>query len=251
MNPPRLSIITVCFNAEKFIEQTIQSVLRQSYPHIEYILVDGLSTDKTLEIIERYRPAIFKLISGKDQGLYDAMNKGIDIATGDYILFLNADDQLHDEEVISHLFSGPGQADAYYGEAVFMDENGRELGLRSRVTPHQVPRDLTWKSLRFGMVVSHQAFVIKRDLCLHYNLHYTICSDIDWMIRCLKKCRTVIYQDLIICKFRIGGKSKQHQTMAWKERFFILQNHYGFFPNLYHHLIIGLRFLFFRNKSHR
>ncbi|MHB1922759.1 MAG: glycosyltransferase family 2 protein [Chitinophagaceae bacterium] len=241
---PCISIITVCYNAEHFIEQSIQSVVGQSYPNIEYILVDGRSTDHTLEIIERFSPRISRIISEKDQGLYDAMNKGIAAATGDYIYFLNADDQLYDAQVISRLFSDCKAADAYYGETVMVGELGTELGLRSSITPHQLTRQLSWKSLRWGMLVSHQAFIIKRSLCVQYDVHYKICADIDWMIRCLKQCEIISFQDLIICKFRMGGKSKQHQSLAWKERFFILQKHFGFFPNLYHHLFIGFRFLF-------
>lgn len=241
---PVLSIITVCFNAEKFIESTIQSVLGQTYPHIEYIIVDGASKDNTLGVIEKYRSRIAKVISEKDKGLYDAMNKGMQLATGDYLLFLNADDVLADAAVVSKMFASCAHADVYYGEAMFMDENGVDIGLRSEQTPHKVPEQLTWKSLKHGMVVSHQAYVVRRSLSPLYDLQYKICADIDWMIRTLKASRNICHTQVVVARFRVGGASKQHQQLAWKERYKILSRYYGHIPNFAHHLFIGLRYIF-------
>ncbi|MBO9732357.1 MAG: glycosyltransferase [Chitinophaga sp.] len=241
---PVLSIITVCFNAEKFIESTIQSVLAQTYPHIEYIIVDGASKDNTLGVIEKYRSRIAKVISEKDKGLYDAMNKGMQLATGDYLLFLNADDVLADTDVVSKMFATCAHADVYYGEAMFMDENGVDIGLRSEQTPHKVPEQLTWKSLKHGMVVSHQAYIIRRSLSPLYDLQYKVCADIDWMIRTLKASRNICHTHVVVARFRVGGTSKQHQQLAWKERYKILSRYYGHIPNFAHHLFIGLRYIF-------
>jgi len=241
---PVLSIITVCFNAEKFIESTIQSVLSQTYPHIEYIIVDGASKDNTMGVIEKYRSRIATVVSEKDKGLYDAMNKGMQLATGDYLLFLNADDVLADKAVVDKMFATCAHADVYYGEAMFMDEQGVDIGLRSEQTPHKVPDVLTWKSLKHGMVVSHQAYVIRRSLSPLYDLQYKVCADIDWMIRTLKASRNICHTHLVVARFRVGGTSKQHQQLAWKERYKVLSRYYGHIPNFAHHLFIGLRYIF-------
>lgn len=246
MASPVLSIITVSFNAERFIARTVESVLKQTWPGIEYIVVDGGSTDRTPKILDRYRDRIARVISEKDRGIYDAMNKGMKLATGDYLLFLNADDELNDDTVVEEIFAGEKDADVYYGEAVFMDKDGHETGLRSVRTPHKVPERLDWTSLRYGMVVSHQAFVIKRTLAVEYNLEYQVCADIDWMIRCLKNCRSACNTRLIISKFRTGGTSKQKQKRAWVERYLILQKYYGALPNFFNHCYIALRYIFSR-----
>ncbi|CAL1519211.1 glycosyltransferase family 2 protein [Chitinophaga sp. MM2321] len=241
---PVVSIITVCYNAGRFIESTIQSVLAQTYPHIEYIIIDGASKDNTLEVVAQYRSHIATVVSEKDKGLYDAMNKGMQLATGEYLLFLNADDTLTNNNVIEKMLSACTDADVYYGEAMFIDENGAELGLRSVQTPHQVPEQLTWKSLKHGMVVSHQAYIIRRTLSPLYDLQYKVCADIDWMIRSLKASRKICNTHLVVAKFRVGGTSKQRQQLAWKERYKILSRYYGHIPNFAHHLFIGMRYIF-------
>lgn len=241
---PKISIITVCYNAAPFIERTIQSVLAQTHPAIEYLVIDGASTDQTMEIVCRYRNRISQVISEPDKGLYDAMNKGLRMATGDYVLFLNADDELFDDQVLEWVFATEADADVYYGDAALIDYQGKIIGLRSTYTPHKVPNHLHWKSLRWGMVVSHQAFIVKRSIAPPYDLQYKICADIDWMIRCLKKSKQICNTHLAISKFRVGGASKQQQKLAWKERFLILQRQYGGFSNLFNHAFIALRYLF-------
>ncbi len=244
---PTISIITVCFQAEKTIRQTIESVLSQTYPAVEYIIIDGASIDGTLQIIHQYRDRIAKVVSEKDRGLYDAMNKGLKLATGDYVYFLNADDLLYDKETLSKAFARcTPAADIIYGEAMFIDENGSEIGLRSQNTPHKVPEKLDWKSLRYGMVISHQAFIVRRNLAGEYNLQYRLCADIDWMIRAISLSKTNCNSHLIISKFRTGGTSKQHQKNSWKERYAILSKHYGTLPNFLHHIFIAVRYVFNR-----
>lgn len=242
--PPTISIITVCFQAEKTIRQTIESVLSQTYPDIEYIIIDGASTDGTLQIIQEYRSRIATVLSEKDKGLYDAMNKGLKLATGDYIYFLNADDLLYEEDTLSKAFSKCSHADIIYGEAMFIDESGKKLGLRSQLTPQKVPEKLSWKSLQYGMVISHQSFIVLRSIAGKYNLHYRLCADIDWMIQCIKQAQTTCNTHLTISKFRTGGTSKQHQRHSWKERYAVLSKHYGAVPNFFHHLFIMVRYLF-------
>ncbi|HVI48795.1 MAG TPA: glycosyltransferase family 2 protein [Chitinophaga sp.] len=241
---PVVSIITVCYNAEKYIAHTIESVLSQTYPNIEYIIVDGASKDKTLEVVAPYRNRIAKLVSEKDKGLYDAMNKGIQLATGEYLLFLNADDTLADNDVLTRMLATCADADVYYGEAMFVDEAGHDLGLRSEQTPHKVPEQLNWKSLQQGMVVSHQAFIVRRSISPLYDLRYKVAADIDWMISALKASQRICNTHLVVAKFRTGGTSKQRQRLAWKERYNILGRHYGHVSNFCSHLYIAVRYIF-------
>lgn len=243
MDNPVISVITVCYNAGKYIEQTIQSVIGQSMTGIEYIVVDGGSSDGTLNVIQRYASRIDRFVSEKDNGMYDAMNKGLEMATGEYILFLNADDSLYSPDTLKNAFCVCGDADAIYGESMTVDEQGASLGLRSAYTPHRFPDLLNWKSFRFGMTVSHQSFIIRRRLAQSYDLQYRVCADIDWMIRSLKHCRVTCNSRSIISRFRTGGTSKRLQTLAWKERYMILAKHYGVIPNLINHVYIATRYI--------
>lgn len=235
---PKISIITVVFNGESLIERTIKSVLEQTYASIEYIIVDGLSNDGTLTIVKRYSSWISKISSEKDKGIYDAMNKGLKIATGDYILFLNAGDELYSTNTLSKVFENITNADVYYGNTAITDKSGEQLADR-RLTP---PLQLTWKSLKYGMCVSHQSFIAKRALCDFYNLDYHISSDIDWVINVLKRSDKISNTHIYISKFLEGGISKQNQTRALIERFKIMVKHYGFFQTLANHLYIILRY---------
>lgn len=156
---PKFSIITVTYNAGELLEDTIQSVITQTYKNIEYIIIDGKSTDNTLEIIDRYRNHIQTVVSEPDKGLYDAMNKGIAKATGDYICFLNAGDELHEDDtlqlMVHSLTSLTELPDVIYGETAIVDKEGHFLRMRRLSTPE----NLTWKSFKRGMVVCHQAFL--------------------------------------------------------------------------------------------
>lgn len=235
---PKISIITVVYNGESLIERTIKSVLEQTYTNIEYIIVDGLSTDSTLTIVEKYGSTIAKIISEKDKGIYDAMNKGLKIATGDYVLFLNAGDELYTKVTLSKVFENTTNADVYYGNTAITNESGQQLADR-RLTP---PLQLTWKSLKYGMCVSHQSFIAKRVLCDSYNLDYQISADIDWVINVLKRSDKIINTQIYISKFLEGGTSNKNQTKALVERFKIMVKHYGFFQTVWNHLFIMLRY---------
>ena len=135
---PKFSIITVTYNAAAVIEDTLQSVITQTYKNIEYIIIDGASTDRTMEIIGRYRKHIHTVVSEPDRGLYDAMNKGIRLATGDYVCFLNAGDELHEDDtlqLIVHSLTGlTGLPDVIYGRTAIVDEEGHFLRMRRHGT---------------------------------------------------------------------------------------------------------------------
>ena len=138
---PKFSIITVTYNAGAVLEDTIQSVITQTYRNVEYIIVDGGSKDHTLDIINRYREHIHTLVSEPDKGLYDAMNKGIRLATGDYLCFLNAGDELHEDDTLQlmvHSITGTELPDVLYGETAIVDEEGHFLRMRRLSAPENL-----------------------------------------------------------------------------------------------------------------
>src|ERR1700748_170251 len=151
MFQPKLSVITVVYNNARDIERTMLSVLGQTYPDIEYIIVDGLSTDGTLDVIKKYRDRV-KLISEKDNGIYDAMNKALAIATGDYVLFMNSGDEIYAADTVAKVFATAEDADIYYGETEMINDKRESMGKRR----HKAPAKFTWKSFKYGMSVSHQ-----------------------------------------------------------------------------------------------
>ena len=156
---PKLSIITITYQAEAYIERTLNSVFEQGCAEeIDYIVVDGASKDRTLSIIEANKTQINQVVSEKDKGIYDAMNKGIKLDKGDYILFLNAGDTFASANTLKNLLQELAEnPDVLYGEAVFVNNEGQSLGLRSEVTPHRLPSQLTWRNFRYGMLVCHHS----------------------------------------------------------------------------------------------
>jgi glycosyltransferase involved in cell wall biosynthesis len=239
---PRVSVITVVFNGEQFIERTIQSVIGQSYPAIEYIVIDGSSKDGTLPIIQKYTDRIAYWVSEPDSGLYDAMNKGLAAATGDYVIFLNAGDTFFDNDTLSKVFSywHPG-VDILYGETLIVDDQGKVVGDRRL----KAPESLTWKSFREGMLVCHQSIIIRRSITSPYNLRYRIAADFDWVLNALKKANCIVNTHIYIARFVDGGLNKQKIPIALKERFIIMAKNYGLLPTFFRHFIIGFRFLIY------
>ena len=184
---PILSVITIVYNNVKDIERTMLSVLNQTYSGIEYILVDGLSNDGTLGIIKKYESRIAKFISEKDEGIYDAMNKGLALATGDYVIFMNSGDEFYDADTVNAVFASADDADIYYGETEMIDSDGKSLGQRR----HSAPKQFTWRGFNLGMSISHQAIYIKRLLIEPYDRRYQLSADIDWVIRAAKKAKKI------------------------------------------------------------
>lgn len=243
MNKPKISIITVVFNSEKLIERTILNVIQQSYSNIEYIIIDGGSRDNTLSIIKKYESKIAVIVSEADKGLYDAMNKGIRLATGDYVWFMNSGDLFYETDTLKKIVENfSAGADVYYGQTAIINENNEITGMRHKTAP----KILTWKSLRMGMVVCHQAFMVKRDICEPFDLQYKHAADIDWMIRVLKKSKHIVFTDLILCRFLSDGHSAKYRKYGLKERFSIQKKHYGLFITIVFHIIILFQNLFRR-----
>jgi glycosyltransferase involved in cell wall biosynthesis len=239
--PARISIITVVYNGEKVLERTIQSIRNQTFRDIEYIIVDGNSKDGTKTIIDKYKTEISKWISEPDKGLYDAMNKGLKLATGEYVLFLNAGDQFQDANTLGNVFQLQAGADVYYGETMMVDEANKDIGLRRL----KAPEVLNWKSLINGMLVCHQSFIMRREIAPEYNLRYRIAADYEWMLQCLKRSKIIVNSHQIISRFLDGGMNKSNIQTALKERFGVMIKHYGFFRTAAMHVLIGFRFSWF------
>jgi len=244
---PKLSVITIVYNNVKDIERTMLSVLNQSYPNIEYILIDGASTDGTKDIIYRYKDRLAQFISEKDKGIYDAMNKGLSLATGDYLLFMNSGDEIYSTDTVREVFASAPGADIYYGETEMYDEDWHSLGQRR----HEAPQTFDWKSFKYGMSISHQAIYIKRDLASPYDLQYKYSADIDWIIKVAKKASSIVNTHTYVAKYLVGGISKQKHMESLKERFHIFTKYYGLLPNLINHFSIAVNLARFYFKHHR
>ena len=239
---PTISIVTVCYQAKEQIERTIVSVLEQSYANIEYIIVDGNSTDGTCEIISRYADKIDCVISEPDNGLYDAMNKAIGKATGHYLWFINAGDTLYNNgtvcEMVSRCIADANMPDIIYGETALTNSKGNFLRMRRLKTPAR----LTWKSFRQGMLVSHQSFVVRREIAPLYDLRYCYSSDFDWAIRCLKKAKNCRDSGLILSNYLEEGLTTQNRIASLKERFRIMARYYGWLSTVARHISFAVRF---------
>ncbi|MCD7972075.1 MAG: glycosyltransferase [Candidatus Azobacteroides sp.] len=235
---PVFSIITITYNAEKHIRRTIESIIRQSYSGIEYIIVDGKSTDHTIDIINSYRNFISCFVCEPDEGLYDAMNKGLLNATGDYIWFLNAGDSLYSTDTVEKLSHALPSSfpDILYGDTAIINEAGTFLYLR-HLRP---PEKLSWKSFRMGMTVCHQSFIVKREIAPLFDLTYKFSSDFDWCIRCMKETDSIFNTGQILSNYMKGGLTSSHHKESLKERYAIMQKYYGRITTF----IMHIRFLF-------
>ena len=266
---PVVSVITVVFNSVNLLERTIQSILNQTWPNIEHIIIDGGSKDGTVDIIRKYDDRIAYWISEPDGGLYDAMNKGLAAATGDFVWFLNSGDLAYQEDTLELIFKDqrlkneeqrPDDQDTrpkirdlnpniqnpkskiqnliFYGDTMVVDSDYHEVGLR-RLRP---PEALTWKSFRKGMLVCHQAILVSRSIAEPFDLKYKHSADFDWVLRALRKAGGVINTHQILCSFLDGGHSKQNIPASLRERFDIMRRNYGLIPTVIRHFLIAIRF---------
>lgn len=207
----KASIITVSYNSVDTIERTIQSVLKQSYQNIEYIIIDGLSTDGTQQIIEKYKDRIAYYISEKDDGLYDAMNKGIQIATGEIIGIINSDDWYAEsviEDVVDYFLQS--EADLIYGKIinVLQDKEVQENW--------QIPLDHMW----YEMAVPHPSVFVKKKIYEQlgiFNTAYKLAADYELLLRFYSKKVKFNYFDKVIAYFRSGGVSETRRKESIDE----------------------------------
>lgn len=249
----RFTVVTITYNAEAVLQRTLQSVLRQTYEGIEHLIIDGASTDGTLSMAEAYKQhsdssnnghkVIIK--SEPDHGIYDAMNKGLTQASGDYIVYMNAGDFFPQDDTLEQivhrcrLTESPSDElpGVLYGRTDVVDSEGRYLHPR-RLQP---PEKLNWKSFRHGMLVCHQAFYARTDLAknLPYDLRYRFSSDVDWCIRVMRETErlglTLSNAGMVVANYTEEGTTTQNHRASLKERFDVMRRHYGLLTTLVMH----------------
>ena len=264
----KFCIITCTYNAESLIQRTMDNVASQSWEAIHHIIIDGASTDKTIETAkqtaERYKGKVeYTIVSEPDKGLYYAMNKGLQHATPDYVLFLNAGDTLHSEKTLEEIgeqFQNealnpqlstlnpqpsplPG---VIYGDTDIVDVTNHFVGKRE----HNPPEKLTWKSFQDGMLVCHQAFYVRTDIAqrVAFDTQYRFSADVDWCIRVMKEVEKegleLRNMHSVLCDFLAGGLTIKNHRASLHERFRIMTKHYGLLLTLRKHL----GFLFGKRK---
>lgn len=235
----RISIVTICYNAFEELQYTLESVTEQSYPDIEYIVVDGASKDNSHELFEKYKAKIDILISEPDHGIYDAMNKGIKAATGDYLCFMNAGDTFHSPTTLEEVFAQVGNSspDIIYGETDLVDAH-RHFIRHRRLS---APKELTKMSFLRGMLVCHQSFYPRRELVPLYDLSYRFSSDYDWCIRILKESKSSHNTHLVLTDYLSEGVTTRNHRASLIERFHIMRYHYGLLLTLLSHAYILIR----------
>lgn len=245
-NHPRFSIITVSYNAAATIERTVRSVDEQTYTDYEHILVDGLSTDSTESIaVEASNNHHLRVISEPDEGIYDAMNKGIKEAEGQYLIFLNAGDKFHSPQtlrMISDFIDSGNQPDIVYGQTNLVDDSGAFVAPRHLTAPPE----LTFRDFAGGMLVCHQAFVARKDIAPLYDLQYKLSADYDWCIRCLQKSQRNVFINSVLIDYLSEGMTTANRKKSLKERYRIMIHYYGFWSTTLRHVWFAMRFL--RNK---
>ncbi|MEO6882670.1 MAG: glycosyltransferase family 2 protein [Bacteroidia bacterium] len=226
ISPLKISIITVCFNSEATIEETLKSVISQDYPNIEYIVIDGKSTDATLFIIEKYRNNIQKFISEKDEGLYFAINKGIEMASGEVIGILHSDDFYMNKNVLTKVMKlfTETQSDSVYGDLQYIDN------VSNKIIRHWKAGHYSENLFLKGWMPPHPSFFVLKKIFFQYGFFNTIfqsAADYELMLRFLHKHKiSTHYLPEVLVKMRVGGKSNasfinrikanKEDRFAWK-----------------------------------
>ena len=239
----RFTVATVTYNAAATIGRTLQSVYSQTYEAVEHLIVDGCSTDGTMTEIQHYverntdqrHPHTIVLIREPDNGLYDAMNKAINQAKGDYILFLNAGDKFHSETVLAEVaeqlqnYNQSRLPAIVYGETDLVDNDGKFLRHRRL----QAPKKLTSRSFLSGMLVCHQSFYARTDLArlTPYDLRYRFSADYDWCIRLLSQAERrylrIHNTNTILTDYLAEGMTTRNHRRSLMERLRLMAHHYG------------------------
>lgn len=231
---PLISIITITFNAGSVIIPTLKSVSEQTCRDFEHIIIDGASTDDTLSLAREFGGRDIRILSEPDNGLYDAMNKGLQLAKGKYVLFLNAGDAFHTpitlEEYHKACLSDP---DIIYADTVIVDAERKFIAPRHL----SAPEVLTFKSFEKGMLICHQAFMVKRRLAPLYDTEYRFSADFDWCVNCIKKTKPekCINLHIVAIDYLSDGLSDKNKIASLKERFRIMKKHYGVVSTVTNH----------------
>lgn len=241
----RFTVVTITYNAEAVLQRTLDSVFAQTYKGVEHLIIDGASKDRTLALVEAYKQKSdeseteHKVIiqSEPDHGIYDAMNKGLTQASGDYIVFMNAGDSFPQADTLEQVVHRckltelptaelPG---VLYGNTDVVDGDGHYLRPR-RLQP---PVKLTWRSFRQGMLVCHQAFYARTDIAknLQYDTRYRFSADVDWCIRVMRETERMglpLYNiGIVVANYLDEGATTKNHKASLRERYLVMQRHYG------------------------
>jgi len=241
----RFTVVTITYNAEAVLQRTLDSVFAQTYKGVEHLIIDGASKDRTLALVEAYKQKSdeseteHKVIiqSEPDHGIYDAMNKGLTQASGDYIVFMNAGDSFPQADTLEQVVHRckltelptaelPG---VLYGNTDVVDGDGHYLHPR-RLQP---PAKLTWRSFRQGMLVCHQAFYARTDIAknLQYDTRYRFSADVDWCIRVMRETERMglpLYNiGMVVANYLDEGATTKNHKASLRERYLVMQRHYG------------------------
>lgn len=226
---PKVTVVTVTYNAEKYLEQTIKSVIEQDYPNIEYIIIDGASTDGTIDIIKKYEKHINYWVSEPDNGIYDAMNKGIDASTGEWINFMNAGDSLNDFKIISNMIQSiDNDTNIFYGGTNFINELG-DVVFYEPAYPIE--------TLKTKFPFTHQALFLKYNLVCNnlFNLNYRYASDVDQFFRIYYSNYIKIkVLDYPVVNYLNGGFWQQNKGKAHIEVLHIVSKYFSI-EQIYNH----------------
>lgn len=251
------SVVTITYNAAAVLRPTLDSVMMQDYPNVEHIIIDGASTDETLAIAKAYQKQsdeaenghVVKIQSEPDKGLYDAMNKGLRLATGDYIVFMNAGDRFPEADTLDKVMlaavvgDGEERPAVLFGNTDIIDDKGNFLYHR-RLSP---PERLTWRSFRYGMVVCHQAFYARTDIArsLPYDTTFRYSADVDWCIRVMKEGERqhLLLRNIhaVVANYMEEGQTTIHHKDSLKERFEVMRRHYGLLTTVLLHAWFAVR----------
>lgn len=236
---PLFSIITITYNAEATIEPTLRSIAEQTCKLYEHLVIDGASTDNTLQLVNRAANKLTTIVSEPDRGLYDAMNKGLARAQGDYVIFLNAGDSFHSSDTLQLIADAAMDHDypgIIYGQTDIVNADRRRIGPRHLTAPEV----LEFKSMANGMVVCHQAFVALRKITEPFDLRYRFSADYEWCLRCLKKSKRNQYIDAVLIDYLNEGVTTRNHRKSLIERFKIMCRYYGTLTTMLRHI----KFLF-------
>ena len=253
----RFTVVTITYNAEAVLQRTLDSLLRQDYAHVEHVVVDGASKDNTVKMVETYSTQVaalhpdwtVKLKSERDGGLYDAMNRGLERTTGDYVVFMNAGDCFAQDNILSVVAEAAARDPhpaVVYGNTDIVDDKGNFLFHR-RLQP---PEKLTWKSFRKGMLVCHQSFYARTDIAkaIRYDLKYRHSADVKWCIEVMKEADRrgldLVNTHAVLTNYlREGDTTIHHRASLW-ERFRVMTEEYGWVTTVAMHIWFVIRQIF-------
>ena len=254
----RITYVTITYNAASVLQRTLDSILCQDYSEIVHLIIDGASTDTTLQLVDDYIERSnasggghrVQVTSEPDKGIYDAMNKGLRSIEGDYVCFLNAGDFLPASDTVSKIVgkveSCGSQPAVLYGDTDIVDSEGRFLHHR-RLSP---PEQLSWKSFRQGMLVCHQAFYARTDFAIAtpYDLQYRYSADVDWCIRVMKAAAKesvpMLNLKMVVANYTEEGQTTLHHRESLWERYRVMERHYGRVQTFLLHCWFVVRSLF-------